>query len=107
MSKGKKNVYVCSACGHQTVTIDIDEGTTPFMISCIKCDEAAYSQFYADGAQGMTPTHEWRKPAEKEREELLKLSPETLTEHVDRGGLLLYEKDSDISFTTKFFRNLQ
>jgi len=107
MSKGRKNVYVCGACGHRTVTIDVDEGTTPFMISCTECDEAAYSQFYADESQDMTPTHEWRKPNDAERKELLKLSPETLTEHVDRGGLLLYEQDSDISQTTKFFRGLQ
>lgn len=28
------NVYVCRKCGGYTVTVDVDEGVTPFMIGC-------------------------------------------------------------------------
>ncbi|MDO8476746.1 MAG: hypothetical protein Q7W02_11280 [Candidatus Rokubacteria bacterium] len=31
---GKVNVYVCPKCGRGTVTIDRDEGTTPFLLRC-------------------------------------------------------------------------
>ena len=32
--KGEENVYVCQKCGGLTVTLDRDQGTTPFMIGC-------------------------------------------------------------------------
>ena len=31
---GYKNIYTCPKCGGQTVTIDVDEGVTPFMLRC-------------------------------------------------------------------------
>ena len=30
----KINVYVCQKCGGLTVTVDVDEGVTPFMLGC-------------------------------------------------------------------------
>ena len=34
MSEPRVNVYVCRKCGDHTVTVDVDEGVTPFMIGC-------------------------------------------------------------------------
>jgi hypothetical protein len=34
MSEARINVYVCQKCGGHTVTVDVDEGVTPFMIGC-------------------------------------------------------------------------
>lgn len=34
MSDERINVYVCQKCGGHTVTVDVDEGVTPFMIGC-------------------------------------------------------------------------
>lgn len=34
MSEPRINVYVCEKCGGHTVTVDVDEGVTPFMIGC-------------------------------------------------------------------------
>lgn len=34
MSDPRINVYVCQKCGGHTVTVDVDEGVTPFMIGC-------------------------------------------------------------------------
>lgn len=34
MSEPRVNVYVCQKCGGHTVTVDVDEGVTPFMIGC-------------------------------------------------------------------------
>lgn len=34
MNEPRINVYVCQKCGGHTVTVDVDEGVTPFMIGC-------------------------------------------------------------------------
>ena len=34
MAEPRINVYVCQKCGGYTVTVDVDEGVTPFMIGC-------------------------------------------------------------------------
>lgn len=34
MSEPRINVYTCRECGGHTVTVDVDEGVTPFMIRC-------------------------------------------------------------------------
>lgn len=43
----KINSYKCLSCAGITVTLDIHEGTTPFMIECTKCHKGlAESSFY-------------------------------------------------------------
>jgi hypothetical protein len=85
----KINVYTCPN-GHQTVTLDVAEGTTPQMIQCPAClaekkpNVAANSAWYMV-AQDLTPTHEWYKPSD-----IIKV-PKNLQEHVAAGGLLLRE----------------
>lgn len=43
------------------VTVDIDEGVTPFMEICEKCKGDMHSSFYRC-PQNLIPTHEWYKP---------------------------------------------
>lgn len=91
--KNKVNVYRCNA-GHLTVTVDKDEGTTPFIITCPKCgggpdysggpnDNSAKSRFY-NCYQFIRPEYEWYAPS---AEEVEILSPGA-KEHVNMGGLL-------------------
>lgn len=84
--QGKKNVYTCEECGFSYVTVDIDEGTTPFMSMCQNdgCKALAKSSFYRVPSD-LVATHEWYRPADVSGE-----SPMT-QEHVRMGGLLLRE----------------
>ena len=62
--QNRLNVYSCS-CGHDTITIDIDAGVTPFMYRCEKCGNRAISKGYQ--VQGnLTPTLEWYNPMDNE-----------------------------------------
>ena len=94
----RENVYTCQKCGGLTVTIDIDEGTTPFMIRCRAkdvfalavpyCDGQAVSSFYPKGprpAHIPAPEWEWYRPDD---DETSKQNAAT-KEHIERGGLLL------------------
>lgn len=84
------NVYTCPR-GHLTVTVDRDEGTTPFMMSCSEgghpCLQPAQSSLYRVD-QALAPTHEWYKPTLKEAKRKDRRARGTL-DHVQRGGLLL------------------
>lgn len=87
MSKGKKNVYTCRACKEHIVTIDVDDGVTPFMLSCratVGCDGLMQSSFYSPACQFFHASHEWYKPADP---------PEDPWErdHWERGGLFIRE----------------
>lgn len=95
---GKKNVYTCEGCGESIVTVNLEEGVTPFMVGCRinGCSEqlppgraiapAMKSHFYRVD-QTLEPTHEWYRPRGSA---LSKLSA-TAQEHVANGGLLLRE----------------
>jgi hypothetical protein len=85
--QGKINTYTCPK-GHVTVTIDTDDGVTPFMIRCRQhadhaehnCTEAAKSAGYRCD-QKLTPEYEWFRPQSLEG-----LSP-AMKHHVQQGGL--------------------
>lgn len=84
------NIYTCSDfdCGYRIVTIDLEEGTTPFGVLCKKCKKRmAYSAFYKVD-QTLIPEYEWYKPN-------LEDIPETdlaIRDHVKKGGLLLRKR---------------
>lgn len=88
----KKNIYTCPA-GHDTITVDVDEGVTPMMLRCRQrvadgkhnCTEMARSHFYNLTPEELKrdPEYEWFKPAS-----LKGLSPQ-MKEHVKMGGLEL------------------
>jgi len=86
--KGKKNVYRCEH-GHRTITVDLVEGVTPFMIRCRHegCDTHAQSSFYRVD-QGLEATHEWYLPSIDEAFQLNMQHPGML-DHVKQGGLVL------------------
>lgn len=85
------NAYTCEA-GHQLVTVDRQNGVTPFIIGCRRsgCKEPASSSFYRVG-QDLTPTYEWYRPSFREYETLDAYAQG----HVRNGGLLLREIKPD------------
>jgi uncharacterized LabA/DUF88 family protein/predicted RNA-binding Zn-ribbon protein involved in translation (DUF1610 family) len=79
MPQHRVNSYTCPACGRETVTRDIHEGTTPFLMACPKCDEwigaiviLSLQSISGCGGLGIRPT----------TGELVK------SEHVQKGGLI-------------------
>ena len=81
----RKNLYTCDTCRGEIVTIDIDKGVTPFMISCRatpKCGGFMKSSFYHCDPHRFAQ-FEWYRP-----ETIEGLAPET-QKHVMKGGLLL------------------
>ena len=90
MPAGKINVYACPA-GHETVTRDAVDGTTPAAIVCAQgghyCFRSAASSWY-DVDQGREPTHEFYRPTTREARRVDWRVPGTLA-HVGLGGLLL------------------
>lgn len=97
----RENVYTCPA-GHRTWTVDRDEGVTPFMMGCCRrgCALDAVSGCYR---QKRLPdervTHEWFKPSP---EAVKRLHPAE-RDHVERGGLVLRERDGGRRRTGKMF----
>lgn len=84
---GRLNSYRCDTCEGLIVTIDRDEGVTPFMLRCRvteKCGGSMTSSFYKLHAPG-EPTWEWRKPTEAE----IQRASTGLRGHYEQGGLLL------------------
>lgn len=95
--KGRENVYVCEQCGGFTVTVDIDDGVTPFMLGCRAlgeeglCEGLAYSELYPPGPRPPhipAPAWEWYKPTAQE----LKASTPGMQAHAAQGGLFLRKR---------------
>lgn len=90
--QGKKNVYTCPK-GHKTVTVDVDEGVTPFMLRCRQkdddgkhnCTEMARSSMYQVD-QELKAEYEWYMPLS------LKGLNSSEIQHVRQGGLLIRKK---------------
>lgn len=83
----QKNVYTCRECGHHFVTVDRDDGTTPFMTKCqvLECQGGAQSSFYRVD-QSLTPQFEWYRP---DAAEITYMLNSNAREHVSKNGLLL------------------
>lgn len=85
----KKNLYTCDGCMGRVVTIDRDQGTTPYMIACRArkdCDGTMYSHFYPrKGMEELKPQFEWYRPGRFGRFFIR----DSEKRHVDAGGLLL------------------
>jgi hypothetical protein len=83
----KINRYECSSCGGELVTVDKDDGTTPYFLKCRVtkgCAGTMQSGMYLVN-QTLIPTHEWYKPDTGEFDNLTL----PMREHVNLGGLLL------------------
>lgn len=86
--KDEKNIYVCRVCRRHIVTVDLHDGTTPFLIECQinrECVGQMVSSMYRVFDQTIRPTYEWFKPETTEG-----LCPWT-KDHVEKGGLILRE----------------
>jgi len=86
--KGQKNIYVCQECCGHIVSVDLDEGVTPFMIGCeatLTCKGWMQSSFYRVFDQKMRASHEWYKPPEPE----IAAMSVAMQDHVRKGGLVM------------------
>lgn len=86
-SSERLNRYVCQVCGRSIITIDRDEGVTPFMLNCRAtpdCKGDMHSSFY-EGVTGQ-PTHEWRKPTAEEYQNM----SQPMRDYIDSGALNIY-----------------
>lgn len=84
--KNRKNIYVCDRCAGHIVTVDLEEGVTPFLIPCEAtdgCKGMMKSSMYRVYDQSMRASHEWYRPTV-----LMRLTGWE-REHVSKGGLLL------------------
>lgn len=100
------NKYTCRKCGGFIITIDRDEGVTPFMICCRAseyCNGDMFSAFY-DNVSGI-PTFEWRKPTSTEYAKASK----AMREHYDKGGLNIYpiNEESSLGVINKMTAQMQ
>jgi hypothetical protein len=89
MSNERLNRYRCEKCHKSIVTVDRDEGVTPFMLNCRRtpgCSGQMTSRFYQVESVWGPPTFEWRKPTKKEYK---RMSP-AMKQHIDQGGLDIY-----------------
>ncbi|MDE2103414.1 MAG: hypothetical protein KGL39_39600 [Patescibacteria group bacterium] len=90
------NVYVCPTCHGFTVTIDIHEGVTPFLLGCRAtgqpgdCRGMARSSFYPKErpVHIPAPAWEWFMPTGREYHKLAQV----MKDHVDKGGLVLRKR---------------
>lgn len=90
-AKNERNAYRCRLCEFLIVTINRDQGTTPFLIGCQAgsgCGGMMQSHFYRlpDGAP--EPSYEWYRPDLKALRRLNR-GDSAAAEHVLKGGLLL------------------
>jgi len=94
-NKGAKNRYDCQTCGRSIITINADEGVTPFAISCratTGCAGLMYSAMYLI-PQTLLAEFEWFKPTKLKRYilSLSKRYDRHMKEHIRKGGLVLRE----------------
>jgi len=86
---GRRNIYTCEARFGHVVTVDLEDGVTPFMIECKAkdgCKGMMQSSMYRVFDQRMRPNFEWYRP--KNNEEMIRLSAWS-RDHVAKGGLIL------------------
>lgn len=83
----RKNVYLCDVCGAGWVSVDIDEGVTPFMDLCPICRTGMGTSLMYNIPQQILAEKpariEWRKPTP---DEVREASP-AARHHNQQGGL--------------------
>ncbi len=77
MKPGKINEYHCHKCGNMITTIDIHDGTTPFMMGCPKCKTMMTSRYY-NVPQQVDAELMWYAPTLSQFQD----------DHVKQGGLI-------------------
>lgn len=94
----KRNAYTCQGCNGTIITVDRDEGTTPFMLGCratVECPGMMQSHFYRGSVvdSAAPATFEWRKPTKDE----YKQATPAMRQHFDWGGLDIYPVDTTVT----------
>ena len=96
MTIGKRNAYTCGSCRSFIITLDRDEGATPFLIPCVvqrNCSgimqSALYRGLLVNGEEEVT--HEWRKATTVD----YRAANTGLKAHYDQGGLALHSVEFD------------
>lgn len=113
-TRNRYNAYRCPR-GHVHFTFDLDEGTTPFMMTCLEpnCNQMSQSMMYSVDQffASMNCKHRWYKPnqeqidmtieeavarakvgrtfKENELDDLIEGITRSVLDHVEKGGLLL------------------
>lgn len=87
MPEGKDmvNCYRCHNCGNIIKTVNTEDGVTPFVIQCDKCNGEATSLMYIDVLPDEVATYEWYRPSLK----FVLKTTTSVREHVLNGGLIL------------------
>lgn len=111
--KGMINIYKCSE-GHETITMNRDDGATPFIICCPECKRKgiegknsvykyneARSQMYAV-PPNLVPQYFWISPTDKEIDLYLSRieNPDkrkNTRAHIEAGGLVLVKIILDLT----------
>lgn len=97
------NVYTCGICKGRTVTVDLDEGVTPFLLGCRAtgkegdCTGTAQSAMYRVPADSPPADWEWYRPDDVELARIKKRS-RSLAEHVEHGGLVIRPRRATHTF---------
>ncbi len=81
------NRYTCGTCGGSIITVDADDGTTPFTLACRArsgCCGTMLSSCYR-GVSGEA-SFVWRKPTRAE----YAASGPAMRRHFDLGGLAIH-----------------
>lgn len=92
MSKGKKNLYQCHDCHGEIVTLDLVDGTTPFMLACLVtpgCKGMMTSSFYQID-QSLPFQYEWFMPDSPDGYD------EWTRDHIQKGGLVIRRRLIDL-----------
>lgn len=93
---GRRNIYTCQTCRRHIVTVDLIDGTSPFLLGCRAtpgCTGKMQSSMYRVFDQEMRATHEWYRPTGDELAALTGWS----ADHVQQGGLMLREVEGEPS----------
>lgn len=97
MPQGQKNLYQCNTCQGQIVTLDLVDGTTPFILPCYVtpgCEGDMHSAFYNNIHPRVPFQFEWFKP------QTLDGYDEDTREHIRKGGLVLQRRQLDLRAIT-------
>lgn len=82
------NRYTCQVCRGTITTMDVDDGTTPFMLDCHAtegCHGTMTSSMYRVPIDAV-PTFVWRKATAEE----YKAASPAMRHHFDLGGLDIF-----------------
>lgn len=93
----RRNIYICQGCAEPVVTVDVDEGVTPFMIPCMLCGATMHSLFYPK-KHYLYNMHrvrfEWSKPTKEDIQKCVDNWPEAehdIREAYEKNGQLMMQ----------------